>query len=43
MTIFQLKPKYYFGTGAINSLANEVNEAQYKRVLILYGGGVNQK
>lgn len=39
MTIFQLKPKYYFGTGAINSLANEVNEAQYKRVLILYGGG----
>lgn len=39
MTIFQLKPKYYFGTGAINNLANEVKEREYKKVLILYGGG----
>lgn len=39
MTIFQLKPKYYFGSGALDNISIEVKKSAYKKVLILYGGG----
>lgn len=43
MTNFQLKPKYYFGVGALNNLSKEINQTKYKKVLILYGGGSIKK
>ncbi|MGL4950578.1 MAG: iron-containing alcohol dehydrogenase [Mycoplasma sp.] len=39
MISFQLKPKYYFGRQTLNNLTQEVKEAKYKNVLILFGGG----
>lgn len=38
-----LIPKYYFGKGAIENLASEINQRKYKRVCILYGGGSVKK
>lgn len=43
MTNFKLKPRYYFGVGALDNLGKEVASAKYKKVLILYGGGSIKK
>lgn len=43
MTIFKLTPKYYFGIDALSQLPNELKLHNYKKAMILYGGGSVKK
>lgn len=43
MNYFNLKPRYYFGEGAIKGLSIEFKKRQFKKALILYGGGSIKK
>lgn len=43
MNYFNLKPRYYFGEGAIKGLSIEFKKRQFKKALILYGKGSIKK
>ncbi|WP_412032534.1 iron-containing alcohol dehydrogenase [Malacoplasma muris] len=39
MNYYNLKPRYYFGEGAVSCLEGEFARRKFKKALILYGGG----
>lgn len=43
MNYFNLKPRYYFGEGAIKGLSTEFKKRQFKKAMILYGKGSIKK
>lgn len=43
MNFYNLKPRYYFGIGAIQGLKTEFEKRKFKKALILYGGGSIKK